>query len=399
MILQALDSRLGASAGLAALLIGLACGEPTAPLPEGPVAVLHVGGIPTVDHARRVALVDLTRPRIHRWSPEVMYRPTTARLSRDGARLFVIGAGEAGWKSYQIAVLDARTLDIERREFFADSAGYRLERFDGIEIGVCNGFRVSLDDTRLFIHGCRRAADGAWGVAVLNLATLEVDGFIGPLPDRDYPIEVVPRGAFSGGALAVGIANAEWPNHTSTIRFLDQTTLTVIDSVDLSSQMGGDGIFAMVAAPDGRSLYLWTFGGWLHRLDLSALRIEASVFEPSGAGSFRLTLDRSGERVFFTHGATQDFPSPGTITVYDRDLNEVTTIDLSEHGVDGVPPPLNFTVEGPDDSIVVGSGGGWWSLWGTHDGRLFILDGSTYEVETVIELGAVGAKQIFFPGM
>lgn len=385
----------------AALALG-GCDDPAGPQLSEPIALVRMRGRVELDRTHQLLVLGLQSRHALTWTPSVMFRIVRTTPAPDGRFLYVRGYGPAGWKEAHIAVLDIRTLAVQRREFFADSAGYRVERFGGLAIDGSGEIVVSPDGTKLFAAGAQHAESRAWGVAVLDEQTLGVLGFIPLSPDHNASVAVIPPGAFHpSGAVAASAPESRWPNVGSQIRFVDPATLAVFDSVDLSSSLGGrgDGILDMAAAPDGSSLYLQTAEGQLIKYDLLARAVTARAM---GGFFGRMTVSPNGSRVYFVRSWSHDAPSPGVVAVYDADLSPLPPIDLSGVEVSPFtgrksPPALKMAAVAPDGMLLVASGAAGTQLWGSQPGRIFFVDPASHRIVSTVAVDDVAPHEVVIP--
>lgn len=380
----------------------LACTDVLGPRgrPSEAVALVRLNGNAELDRTHHLLRVGLDSRSIIDWSEEIMFRMIGVTVSPDRQSLYAIGTGRDGWKETQIVEMDVPTLRTQWREFVADSAGYRLDRFDGIAIQSSHEIEVSPDGRTIFTASAERHGD--WGVAALDSDTRDALGFLGIYSSGSMTLGVVPPGPFSGvGALAVSS-----PYAGPRISFWNAETLEVIDSVDVMSDLPGsaNGIMNMVADPSGTHLYLRLASGWLLKYDLLERRMTASTRALAPACIRCLTLTSDGQRLYLAHTWTHDGPSSGIISVYDADLNELEPIDLSavrvprldRSGTD--PPALNMVAVAPDGMLVVATGAMLAQLWGSQSARIYFVDPATHAILDVIALdGEVAAVDIVIP--
>lgn len=402
--------RLGFGPVVALSLLAAGCDDPAGPPFPEPIALVRMHGSPEQDQMHRLLAIGLHSHQALGWSPNIMFRIGSTVLSPDGERLYAMGVGPSGWTESQIAVVDTRTLAVTHREFFADSGGYRRDRFKGLGIDGTGGLLMSPDGGKLFIAASRggdslhpSAPGTEYGIAVLDAATLEALDFIGPYAQGAFISAVIPPGAFRPeGVIAFATPDSAWPHVVRNIRFANAATLAVFDSADVSGALGErDGILDMVAAPHGQSLYLHSLGGWVLKYDLVARQVTARAREPVPG---RLTVAPDGARLYVARGWTQDAPSSGVIAVYDADLNGLAPIDLSDIAVPQLDatrsnsPALNMVAVAPNEELLVATGAMLAQLWGFQSGRVFFVDPSSHEVLDVIKIGGeLAASEILVP--
>lgn len=392
----------------AAAFTAATCADPVTPPFSEPIALVRFGGNPDDDRTHRLLAIGLRSRRSLRWSESIMYRIIGTALSPDGAALYVSGNGPGGWRDDQLAELDPRTLVVGARQFFADSTGYRRDRFDGLAIQTSHELEVSPDGNRIFIAGAQGEDESDWGVAVLARGSMESIGFVGPYAQGSMSLEVVPPGPFSpDGALAVTTGDPSgWPSVGPKVRLVDPVTFEVLDSADVSAELahGNDGITDMVAAPGGDFLYLRSASSWLLKYDLIGRSVVARAWAPAPPCVRCLSAAPGGDRLYLAHTWTHDAPSSGMVSVYDADLNEQPPIDLSgiefprlnSSGSD--PPALNMVAVAPDGTLLIAAGAMLAQLWGFQSGRILFVDPVSHEVLDIIALrGKVAALEILVP--
>lgn len=409
MYLSRSGTRIIALSGLCAAAVSPAasCSDPVGPPFSEPIALVRFGGNPDDDRTHRLLAVGLQSRESLGWSESLMYRIIGTALSPDGEALYADGTGIEGWQETQLAELDTRTLRVRTRQFFADSAGYRRDRFNGLAIQTTHEIEVSPDGDKIFLAGARDA-EGGWGIAVMDSEDLENVGFVGPYPRRSMSLTVVQQGPFSPlGALAVlSDDSSAWTNAGRTITLVDLETFDAIDLVDLSAELAdeNDGITQIVAAPSADALYLRSLSGWLLKYDLIGRRIVARVRASAPPCLRCLTVAPDGDRLYLAHTWTRDVPSSGMISVYNDDLVEQPPIDLSGirvprgNGSGSDPPALNMVAVAPDGTLLIAAGAMLAQLWGFQSGRILFIDAVSHEVLHTIALrGEVAALEILIP--
>lgn len=381
----------------------VACdGNPTGPVPG------HELGVVRLENMNHFAALDLQENRLVGESDSIMHFIDAAVSSPDGTMVYGSGGADlqqGGWKNSELWAMNASSLHVVWRLAVTDSMGFRRDRFDGLGIHawVGDGMAISPDGRRLFIMPADDGDPSAGtGIAVFDVGTRTVAGFIGPFAGGTGALGAVPPGAYStDGAIAFSPhPSSDWPELSWKIWLVDPTTLAVIESVDLSAEATGaaDGIDVIRAAPDGSALYVRTAAGMFLKYDLLSRQVTARVQEPAAS---RMAISPDGQRIYTPLSWGIDAPSPGVIHVYDADLNRLTSIDLSHLSgwTEPFPPALDAAAVERDGTLLVSAGANGVELWGSQAGRIFVIDPATGKVEKTIPVPEAPPELIMLPGL
>jgi hypothetical protein len=374
--------------------------------PMGPVPG-HEVALVTLEDMSHLAALDLQENAIVWQSDSIMHFIDSAVFSPDGATVYGTGSAaryQGGWKDSQLWALDPGSLHVVWRLAVTDSGGFRRDRFDGLGIHAWEDrMAISPDGRRLFIMPADDGDPNAGtGIAVFDVGSRTVAGFIGPFAGGTGALAPVPPGAYrSDGAIAFSPhPSSAWPGLSWKIWLVDPTTLAVTDSVDLSAEAKGsaDGIDVMKAAPDGNALYVQTAAGMFLKYDLLAHQVTARVQEPAAS---RMAISPDGQRIYTPLPWSMDVPSPGVIHVYDADLNRLPSIDLSHLSGwnETLPPALEAAAVERNGTLLVSAGANAVELWGSQAGRIFVIDPATDTVEKTIPVPEAPPENIMLPGL
>jgi DNA-binding beta-propeller fold protein YncE len=363
----------------------------------------HEVALVTLEDMNHLAALDLQKNAIVWQSDSIMHFIDSAVFSPDGATVYGTGDGRGGgnWKDSQLWALDAGSLHVLWRLAVTDSGGFRRDRFDGLGIHAWEDWMaISPDGRRLFIMPADDGDPNAGtGIAVFDIGSRTVAGFIGPFAGGTGALATVPSGAYRPDG-AIAFSPHPSPGLSWKIWLVDPTTLAVTDSADLSAEATGsaDGIGVMRSAPDGGALYVRTAAGMFLKYDLLARQVTARVQEPAAS---RMAISPDGRRIYTPLPWSINGPSPGVIHVYDADLNRLPSIDLSHLSgwSETYPPALDAAAVERDGTLLVSAGANFVELWGTQAGRIFVIDPATDTVEKTIPVPEAPPEIIMLPGL
>lgn len=243
------------------------------------------------------------------------------------------------------------------------------------------------------------------GVALLDAVTRRVVRFVRPLRVvEDGGLATLPPGpaADAGAVLAIGSRAARGTSPSLDWLFiLDATTLAVQDSATVTAPAGDAGgtLRQVVAAPDGRSVYLvGRAGGAITKYDLVTRSVVATAALPSAG---RLTVAPDGGTLYLTDpGVERVSPGSGMLYVFGPDLEPRTAIDLRGASVQGVPPVTRAVAVSRDLTrlyVAVGTASLGGSTFPTQQQRLLVVDAATGAILRDVALGDYGTSVPYVP--
>jgi hypothetical protein len=386
----------------------MACGDPgIGPQATGeePRLLVLLQGTNGETSLRRLHEFGLDSRRYLRASPELLYSIRGGALAPDGAHLYLTGTGPEGWTQSELIAVDTEHLRVVWREPLSDAGGYLVDRFGGIAVSA--DYRVALSaNGRLFIGGAGIGTPSGpdYGVAVLDTATRDLVGFLGPFDSGLTQFTLTPPGITPAQVVLAVTSDTLTPrNH---MRIVDPGSLTLLDSISVADLVGGFGadesIRNLVAAPDGSAVYLRFASGRVVRFDLTDRAVTAIHASDAPGCVNCLTVSLDGSRVVITHEATRDFPASGRAEILDADLRLVGEVDMSEVLLPtltvGVPSPPAFRTAsgGGSQVLALGSGASALNLWGGQSARVFFVDPADFSLLDTLSMPGEAYVQRMF---
>lgn len=305
--------------------------------------------------------------------------------SPDSATLYLTAFDSAG---RVLLAVDTHSQGIVWRESLSDPV-----RFQGTSVAGDYGLAVSPDEQRLFVASARRAApaDTSPGIAVLDAASRDLIGFIGPLWVQPGGLAtMLPGPALTRGAiLVVGRRQREEQPSQDWLFVFDPQTLTVVDSAAIAQPHAGSGptLAGVFPARDGRTVYVTSVDS-LYHFDLVTKEILARTPLPGLSGDIAFSPD--GRTMYVTDGGDLfDTPGSGQIAVFDADLNPQPPIDLrTSAAVNGQPPSMQGAAVSSDGRMLYVAAGtpSRGPLYGPQPARLLVVDCRTRRLLRAIPL-------------
>lgn len=314
-------------------------------------------------------------------------------LSPDSSTLYFLASDQTGSAIY---TLDVNSLGLHRwLDVNSPPAEHSL---DGVWLhGSVMG--ITPDGEELYIHAYstdpyRESApldDGR--IAFIDIATRRVIGTVGPFEELSGT-DVLPPGPLSpnGAILVVGSRKREQAPSLSWLFVIDPKSRSVVDSAAVTPPNPGPGgtLSGVLAAPDGRRIYLRDIHGTLYGYDL----VEHQVFGRAklwGGGS-ALAISRDGERLYSVDGGRPAIfiPASDSVQVFDAaDLSALPSVFLGGQAAlnDRIPLVHDVAVSGDGKWLYLAEGG---SRVTGIPLRLLVMDRKTGVISRAILMGDTG---------
>ena len=376
---------------VSALLVVLfaGCTDPNRPAADIEDAVLVAPG----DSGPVMLLDPNTNRVIARSDPLPRFKDGLA-LAPDGKTLYLTAFEQIPGK--ELLALSIPALRIIWRERLSEIA--RRSEIGEMMLHGNYELAVTPDGSRLLVADAEHA--GSHGVAVLDLATRNPVGFVGPFAVSQGGIAVTPT-HLSGGeqvVLLVGSRTFGVFSSTGKLFVLDGSTLEIRDSAVVvpSTTHPWGGVQQVLPAPDGRYAYVVGLDR-LYRYDLHDLTAAPATARRPSLGW--LSASPADGTLYLTDpGDGRDGPGSGFLFVFGPGLERRDPIDVraaASHGV-AVPSTHRAVVSRDGSQVYVTAGTARLGpLFGFQPGRVLIVDASEEHLADVIPVGLWSLEPIF----
>ncbi len=364
-----------------------ACRTTDAPLPAGDGVIVISGETP------QVVLVDPMAGRVARRT-DVPAFAFTASLSPDRATLY-LAAGD-------LMAMDAHSLAVRWRERLSTTTDPRLDRWGGVVVASEAALAASPDESRLFVASAFK--DNTPGLAVLDAATRNLVGFLGPLFVEGGGLVTLPPGpaAPKGAILVIGRREAYQLPRVDWLYVLDPVSLTLQDSTTIApppAPGGNSSLARLVIAADHRTAYAFNAqasGSQLYKYDLASRQVLASAPDPYQG---QVALSGDDRHLYQTSGFSLNDPGSGMLLVYGADLQTESPIDLRSTSSSSTPPQLTGIAVSADNAHIYVTAGtaSRGPTFGPQPGRLLVVDAHSGILNRAISLGIYAPAEPLAP--
>lgn len=371
---------------VALLSVTASCGEPTTPVSLEECRECVIVGM---GESAPLALVDVTQGRVVARLLEGWRPASPFAASIDGRTLYFDAYSTSS--GTQLHSVDARTFRLNWSLPISDSQVSYVD--NGVELWSGAGLTASPDGTALFLAQSYR--DGMPGIAVLDIRTRQVTGFIGPL--------VVTAGLATFGAsaeipngavLAIGARTNEPRPGQDSLFVIDPSTLgVVLADIVFERTQPGRLLTQAIPASDGRHVLVVSEDS-IHKLDvLSGETVAAAMKQGLG----QLTASPNEGPLYFTDAGTWPYdPGSGQVAVFGPGLEPRPPIALnalSEHGHPYSMRAMAVSADAGRLFVTVGTPSRG-PIYGPQASNVIVLDASSGETIAIIPLDDWGVGPI-----
>jgi hypothetical protein len=373
--------------GLSVALVASGCADSFSPFPRGRQVFV------TSSETDELVVVDGSTGQLMHRVP-LQEAVMLGSLSSDSSQLYLAeGLASAG----PFVALSTNTFHTDWSEDQSTPTMPRTDRWHEVAVDAYTAIGSSSDGTRLYVHPAFRS--DTMGIALLDAHSRDLIGFGGePLSLEAQGLVLAPPGTgrASGALLAVGRRDAQANPAVDWIFWLDPSTLAISDSSPVVDVPGGGQrrLLSPALAPDFRSLFVigLTSSVGLYKYDLQSRQEVAHV--PLQSDGF-ITLSPDGSTVYFMR-RSDDPATPATLSMYDANLNLLTTIALPD--IDQQPArvqDVTTSLDGTRVYVIAGTGSRI-PLGGiTQPGHLFAIDPAARTIVWDTPLNIWAPAQVF----